>query len=113
MTSEQFVHWLKGFLEADNLIFKTTKDKILSQLDKIESPKPFNPDWFKYVEYDHTIPDKVPYGSICSCNPSKGGSGICGCVMANTLVPNPEKYGYTETKTSTTTNFDTKELLNG
>lgn len=31
--------------------------------------------------------DMVPYGEICSCNPKNGGSGICGCIMANTLVP--------------------------
>ena len=22
----------------------------------------------------------------CSCNPAKGGSGVCGCVIANTIV---------------------------
>lgn len=31
--------------------------------------------------------DSVPYCEICSCNPKNGGSGICGCTMANTLVP--------------------------
>jgi hypothetical protein len=31
--------------------------------------------------------DLVPYSAICGCNPSKGGSGICGCTMANQLVP--------------------------
>jgi hypothetical protein len=28
----------------------------------------------------------VPYGTLCSCNPANGGSGICGCVIANKLV---------------------------
>ena len=37
--------------------------------------------------------DMVPYSETCSCNPKNGGSGICGCVMANTMVPNPKKYG--------------------
>lgn len=37
--------------------------------------------------------DMVPYGETCSCNPKNGGSGICGCIMANTMVPNPKKYG--------------------
>ena len=36
-------------------------------------------------------PDEVPYGSICSCNLANGGSGICGCTMANKMVPNPKK----------------------
>ena len=31
-------------------------------------------------------PDKVPYSELCSCNPRNGGSGICGCTMANQLV---------------------------
>lgn len=30
--------------------------------------------------------DLVPYHTICGCNPANGGSGICGCTMANTLV---------------------------
>lgn len=29
---------------------------------------------------------KVPYYTICSCNPDNGGSGMCGCTMANKLV---------------------------
>jgi hypothetical protein len=37
-------------------------------------------------------PDEVPYGQICSCNPCNGGSGICGCIMANKMVPNPKKF---------------------
>jgi hypothetical protein len=37
--------------------------------------------------------DMVPYNTTCSCNPKNGGSGLCGCVMANTMVPNPKKYG--------------------
>ena len=37
--------------------------------------------------------DMVPYGETCSCNPKNGGSGVCGCVMGNTMVPNPKKFG--------------------
>ena len=37
--------------------------------------------------------DMVPYSTTCSCNPKNGGSGFCGCIMANTMVPNPKKYG--------------------
>jgi hypothetical protein len=37
-------------------------------------------------------PDEVPYASICSCNPINGGSGLCGCIMGNKMVPNPRKY---------------------
>jgi hypothetical protein len=31
--------------------------------------------------------DLVPYSTICGCNPANGGGGICGCTMANQLVP--------------------------
>ena len=50
-------------------------------------------------------PDEVPYGQICSCNPSNGGSGMCGCIMANQMVKNPKKYG---SNTTTFTNFNIK-----
>lgn len=48
-------------------------------------------------------PDEIPYSQTCSCHPSNGGSGICGCVMANRMVPNPKKYGYPKTNFTTTT----------
>lgn len=50
------------------------------------------------------IPDKVPYGTICPCNPANGGSGICGCIMGNQMVDNPAKYG--QPKTNFTTTYD-------
>ena len=46
-------------------------------------------------------PDEVLYGSICPCNPANGGSGICGCVMGNSMVPNPKKYPGSITTAST------------
>lgn len=51
-------------------------------------------------------PDEVSYGSICSCNPMNGGSGICGCINGNKMVPNPKKnIRVTETITSNSTIF--------
>ena len=50
-------------------------------------------------------PDEVPYRQICSCNQSNGGSGMCGCIMANQMVKNPKKYG---SNTITFTNFNIK-----
>ena len=51
-------------------------------------------------------PDEVKYGSICSCNPMNGGSGICGCINGNKMVPNPKKNSVvTETITSNNTTF--------
>jgi hypothetical protein len=54
----------------------------------------------------NTEPDEVPYGSICSCNPMNGGSGICGCINGNKMVPNPKKnVRVTETITGNNTIF--------
>lgn len=36
-----------------------------------------------------TSNDTVPYYTICQCNPANGGSGVCGCTMGQTMVPNP------------------------
>ena len=46
-------------------------------------------------------PGKVPYHTICSCNPANGGSGICGCVMGNKLVDPVAKSNIEWTSTST------------
>ena len=62
------------------------------------------------------LPDEVPYGTICSCNPSNGGSGICGCIMGNKMVPNPKKYGNNNGYTTTTTgtySWDDPQLSDG
>lgn len=40
--------------------------------------------------------EKVPYYTICSCNPERGGSGLCGCIMANQMV-DPTSYPWTKT----------------
>jgi hypothetical protein len=55
-------------------------------------PIPRSNDWspFKSIPIPHrpnTDNDMVTYGEICSCNPKNGGSGICGCVIGNKLVP--------------------------
>lgn len=52
--------------------------------------------------------DKVPYHTLCSCNPANGGSGICGCTMANTMVdPNHS----TQSTISTSHTFTTGSLV--
>lgn len=42
-----------------------------------------------FASYVQPSPGKVPYNTICGCNPNNGGSGICGCTMANKLVDPP------------------------
>ena len=63
-----------------------------------------------YTNSPTGLPDEVIYGSICPCNPSNGGSGICGCIMGNQMVPNPKKFGPLD---STTTYFTTTGKIDG
>lgn len=44
--------------------------------------------------------DEVPYYEICGCNPKNGGSGICGCTMANKMVKKGGKTNFTTTTTT-------------
>ena len=57
-----------------------------------------------YVPYTPIIVDReddmVPYGTICPCNPVNGGSGICGCIMGNRLVPNVKGGGFQQITTT-------------
>jgi len=46
--------------------------------------------------------EKVPYNTNCKCNPTNGGSGICGCTMGNELVDKKPK---TNISYYTTTTF--------
>jgi len=51
-------------------------------------------DWWKQPS---DTDDKVPYSSICGCNPKNGGSGICNCVIGNKLVDKPKRFGEVRT----------------
>jgi hypothetical protein len=59
-------------------------------------------------------PYYVPYSSICSCNPMNGGSGVCGCTIGGTMVPNPKNniiITYPQTTETTTTYNQPKEQV--
>jgi len=94
-------------LDRDILVLETERGAFKKQLDALEKIQDD-----KSIPHDETIPniqtrdkshpggfslslepDEVPYGSICSCNPTNGGSGICGCTIGNRMVSNPKKYG--------------------
>jgi hypothetical protein len=114
MTEKEFIHWLQGYLEGvsydaqkPNPVIQTILDKIKLVKSTLTDKVVIDPN--KVIKVPVDIPDEVPYGAICSCNPKNGGSGICGCIMGNKMVPNPIKYsGYT----STTTTID-KQILKG
>jgi hypothetical protein len=78
------------------------RDEIFNLIDLYEEDREHIPNEnFKLNTGYITEPDQVPYGSICPCNPANGGSGICGCVMGNKMVPNPKKYPGSLTTSST------------
>ena len=96
-------------LEQDRMVLVAKIDAYKKQLETLEA-----------IDGDKTIPhqenapaltfpfltdepDEVPYASICGCNPKNGGSGICGCIMANKMVPNPKKYQTTLGTANTST----------
>jgi len=96
-------------LETIELEKKIMKVIDLYEEDNSEpTPNPFipTPGFRVDIPIQHGEPDEVPYGTICPCNPANGGSGLCGCVMGNKMVPNPKKYG-TQTSNWGTTTTDT------
>lgn len=54
------------------------------------------------ASWDYRADGKVPYGTVCPCNPANGGSGICGCDMGDTLI---DPAMLTKTNFSTTLTF--------
>jgi len=96
-------------LEEDRMILAAKIDAYKKQLETLEAI-----DGDKSIPHQENVPaltfpfltdepDEVPYHSICSCNPQNGGSGICGCIMANEMVRNPKKYQTTLGTTNTST----------
>jgi|688.fasta_scaffold2102592_2 hypothetical protein len=55
--------------------------------DKKQEILPLNP----YTDRINQIPEPIHYDNYCACNTKNGGSGICGCTMANKEVSNPKK----------------------
>jgi hypothetical protein len=77
---------------------------IIGQL--LNKPYIIDTDKLPLTDYNG-VPDMVPFHETCSCNPSNGGSGICSCIMANKMVPNPNKVTrtYQTSTVGTTTDF--------
>ncbi len=104
-------------LEQDRMVLAAKIDAYKKQLETLEAI-----DGDRSVPHQENVPaltfpfltdepDEVPYHSICSCNPKNGGSGICGCIMANKMVRNPKKYQTTlGTATTDTARIDLNSL---
>lgn len=72
------------------------KHEVFRLLDLYESDK--KPISLPNVNYSPTLTlegnGMVPYSELCGCNPKNGGSGICGCVIGNKMVPNVKTKQY-------------------
>lgn len=71
-----------------------TKEELMAEVVRLielfeedrEEPISQPPAMQKFADYQPVSAGKVPYSTICFCNPANGGSGICGCTMGNRLV---------------------------
>jgi hypothetical protein len=71
-----------------------TKEELVAEVVRLielfeedaEGPIGQAPSMQKFADYQPVSAGKVPYSTICFCNPANGGSGICGCTMGNRLV---------------------------
>ena len=119
MTKEEFIHYTRGVIDSEiekariemlglpqpsegQLVgpLKLIKDA----LDKVHTTQP-TPGYKEPIIATY-LPDEVPYSEICPCSSKNGGSGLCGCVLPNKMVPNPKKYpGSITTTTSTGTDI--------
>lgn len=86
MTQHDFIIWLDGYLSADQDIPKNIKVVIFDKMKMV------NEDYSNFDILSSQVPPlyrnpidspKVP---ICSCNPTNGGTGICGCIKGKELV---------------------------
>ena len=99
---------IEDTFKNDNLMVVMPGDTIILQKKIMKVLELYENDTIQYIPTSFPIgePDEVPYASICGCKPSRGGSGVCGCMMGNTMVPNPRKYNK-NTIYSTTTQLKT------
>lgn len=71
-----------------------TKEELMAEVVRLielfeedaEGPIGQAPPLQKFADYQPVSGGKVPFHTICSCNPANGGSGICGCVIGNKMV---------------------------
>ena len=86
---KQFEEETKASESINTRYISWLEDKIRElrdELNRLNKPS-FIPDIsINPTPYDNHEDDLVPYSTICPCNPTNGGSGVCGCVMGNRLV---------------------------
>lgn len=108
MTPQEFTIWLRGFLAAITQIENHHVAKIRQALDNVHETPTIDTIVPVYPRVDNG--EMVPHHTICGCNPANGGSGICGCIMGNKLVPRNSKSNiYTTTTDNIPFNWQYKE----
>ena len=75
----------KAITEAMNSTSKVNK-KAVEYYDTIIYNDNLRTQMLLSPSFDIPPTNQVPYSEICSCNPKNGGSGVCGCTMANQMV---------------------------
>jgi len=101
MTKDQFISYVKGIIDGEMInhqsgLLSPPLKLIKTALENIDAY-----DGEYRISINNEVPDMVPYHTVCSCNSGNGGSGICGCVMGNKMIPNPAKYPSTVGSTTT------------
>ena len=111
MTQHDFIVWLDGYLSADQDIPKNVKTVILNKMKTVNEDHPDFSILSSQVPPLYRNPvdsSKVPYSTLCSCNPANGGSGICGCIQGDKLV---EKDYLTRTNITSMNTTELEQLL--
>jgi hypothetical protein len=70
--------------EKFKMYSKLSKKELITML--IEANKHLNNRPYQINTDTEYFTDTILYNELCSCNPKNGGSGICGCTMANQEV---------------------------
>jgi hypothetical protein len=115
MTHTEFIAWLEGFLESDQIVDSRVKTKIFEKIRQIKASATDFSKVQESYETPYLTPKKVPYNKVCSCNPENGGSGICGCIQGNKLVDPIQKTNFSTSSSATSeldSLLDLQEKLN-
>ena len=86
---DYIIRGVKGeFYPCKEDIFIQTYEKV-EEVNKPKVNSIWGDNYQGLLTVDCNTSNKVPYSTICSCNPANGGSGLCGCTIANNMVDNP------------------------
>lgn len=69
--------------EKFKMYSKFSKKELIEMLIEANRHLSSRPYVINFDSPDSTFTDVILYNEICGCNPKNGGSGICGCTMAN------------------------------